>query len=106
MNSPAELERGQLKRLEIMSVIEATTLVVLVFVMMPAKHLFDWPLGSRILGPVHGMAFLAYVWTVLQTVSGGGWSGRDTTRLFLSAFIPMAGYFNIPWLQKRMAKDA
>lgn len=95
------LERGQLKRLEILSIAEATTLAVLVCVAVPAKHLYGWPLGSRILGPVHGIAFLAYMWTALQTVSGGGWRGRDTARLFVVAFVPFAGYFNIPWLRRR-----
>ena len=95
------LEQDQLKRLELLSIIEATTLVVLVCVAVPAKHLYDWPLGTRILGPVHGLAFLAYIWTALQTASGGGWSKRDTARLFLVAFLPFAGYFNISWLRRR-----
>lgn len=101
--SPAgpNLEHQQLKRLELMSILEATTLVLLVCFAVPAKHLFGWPLGSRILGPIHGMAFLAYVWTALQTVTGGGWKPRDMARLFIVAFIPFAGYFNIPWLRKR-----
>jgi integral membrane protein len=104
--SQAATERTQLKRLEIMSLIEATTLVVLVFVMVPAKHLFGWPLGSRILGPVHGLAFLSYVWTALQTVSGGGWTRRDIARVFVVALIPLAGYFNILWLRLRMVERA
>lgn len=104
--SPAgiRLEHQQLKRLEIMSLVEATTLVLLVFVTAPAKHLLDWPLGSRLLGPVHGVAFLVYLWVALQTVAGGGWRRRDAARLFLVAFIPLAGFFNIPWLRSRMAE--
>jgi integral membrane protein len=95
------LEREQLKRLEILSIIEATTLVLLVCVAVPLKHVVGWPLGSRILGPTHGIAFLAYTWTVLQTVAGGGWRRRDMTRLFIVAFIPFAGFFNLSWLRKR-----
>src|SRR5262245_26328387 len=97
----SRLEREQLKRLEILSIIEATTLVLLVCVAVPLKHGFGWPLGSRILGPIHGIAFLAYTWTALQTVAGGGWRGREIGRLFVVAFLPFAGYFNIPWLRKR-----
>jgi integral membrane protein len=98
-----DLERAQLKRLEVLSIAEATTLVLLVCVAVPLKHLFSWPLGSRVLGPVHGLAFLAYSWTALQTVAAGGWHGRDTARLFVVAFLPFAGYFNIPWLRKKAA---
>jgi integral membrane protein len=98
-----ELERDQLKRLEVLSIAEATTLVLLVCVAVPLKHLFDWPMGSRVLGPVHGLAFLAYSWTALQTVAAGGWRGRDAARLFIVAFLPFGGYFNIPWLRKKAA---
>ncbi len=95
------LEHDQLKRLELFSIIEATTLVLLVCVAVPLKHIYDWPLGSKILGPIHGIAFLAYSWTVLQTVAAGGWRGRDITRLLVVAFVPFAGYFNIAWLRRK-----
>jgi integral membrane protein len=99
----SRLEREQLKQLEILSLIEATTLVMLVCVAVPLKHLFDWPLGSRILGPVHGIAFIAYTWTALQTVAGGDWRGADIARLFIVALFPFAGYLNIPWLRRKAA---
>lgn len=99
--APHGLERDQLRRLEILSIVEATTLVLLVCVAVPLKHLFAWPIGSQILGPVHGLAFLVYGWTALQTVAGGGWRGREVVRLFIVAFVPFAGYFNIAWLRRR-----
>lgn len=97
--STFELE--QLKRLKILSIIEATTLVLLVCVAVPLKHVSGWPLGSQILGPIHGIVFLSYTWTALQTVAAGGWQGRDMARLFLVAFLPFAGYFNLSWLRQR-----
>ncbi|MFQ3788998.1 DUF3817 domain-containing protein [Halomonas sp. A29] len=96
-------EREQLKRLEVLSIIEATTLVLLVCVAVPLNHIVGLPLGSRILGPVHGVAFLAYTWTALQTVAGGGWRGRDMARLFIVAFLPFAGFSNLSWLRQRAA---
>jgi len=99
----AAFEREQLRRLEFLSIAEATTLVLLVCIAVPLKHAFGWPLGSRLLGPIHGFAFLAYNWIALQTVAGGGWSRRDAARLFLVSFLPFAGYFNIGLLRRRGA---
>lgn len=95
------LEHEQLKRLETASLFEATTLALLVCIAVPAKHVFHWPLGTQFLGPVHGLAFLLYLWTALQTISGGGWSTGDRLRLFLVAFIPFAGFFNIFWIRNK-----
>ena len=97
------LERQQLIRLERFSIVEATTLVLLVGIAVPLEHGLGWPLGVRILGPIHGLCFLAYSWLAVQTVAGGGWRPRDAVRLFVVAFIPLAGYFNLAWLRCRAA---
>ncbi len=97
------LEIAQLRRLEIASLIEASTLVVLVGVAVPLKYLGHYDVAVRIMGPAHGLAFLAYVWTALQTVAGGGWSPRATARLFLTAFIPFAGFTMPRFLHARAA---
>lgn len=95
------LERTQRQRLAVLSILEATTLVLLIGVAAPLKHFFGWPLGSRILGPIHGVAFLAFTWSALQTGTGGGWKRSDVARLLLGAFVPFAGFFNFLWLQRR-----
>lgn len=97
------LELMQLRRLELLSMLEATTLAALVSIAVPLKYLGHDPLAVQILGPLHGLAFLTYVWTALQTVSGGGWSSRAATRLFLTAFIPFAGFTTPAFLRKRAA---
>lgn len=100
----SQIEVAQLRRLEVVSIAEATTLVVLVGLAVPLKYLAGWDLGVRLMGPVHGIAFLAYIWTVLQTVAGGGWSFIDVVRLFLVSFIPLAGFSNIPFISRRITQ--
>ncbi len=97
------IERAQLRRLEIASFAEATTLVLLVCVAVPLKHLAGYPLGVRVMGPVHGLAFLSYVWIAVQTVSGGGWSAIEAARLFVGAFVPFGGFLNLPFLARKVA---
>ena len=98
------LEMGQLRRLKIVSMLEATTLLLLVGVAVPLKHVAGWRMGVTMMGPVHGLAFLAYVWTAIQTVAGGGWSSRDIARLLVVAFIPFGGYANLAFLKRKAAQ--
>jgi integral membrane protein len=100
----ANIEQSQLRALEIFSVVEATTLVLLLLIAVPLKHVGGWDLGVRIMGPVHGLAFLAYVWTAVQTVAGGGWRRSEIVRLFVVAFIPFGGFFNLPFLFRKAAE--
>ena len=95
------VELSQLRRLEIASFAEATTLVLLVCVAVPLKHLSGDSLAVRVMGPIHGLAFLAYVWMAVQTVAGGGWGAADAFRLFVGALVPFGGFCNLPFLQRR-----
>ena len=94
-------ELAQLRYLEVASLVEASTLVLLVGVAVPLKHLAGLPLAVTLLGPLHGLAFAAYVWTVLQTVVGGGWRRSEWLRLVVTAFVPFAGYANLPLIRKK-----
>jgi integral membrane protein len=67
---------------------------VLVFVAVPLKHLGGWDVGVRIVGPVHGFAFVAYLWNVWQTGTVAHWRNADLARLIVSAFVPLGGFLN------------
>ena len=95
------LERAQLRRLEAASLVEATTLLLLVGVAVPLRHLAGQPGAVTVMGPVHGLAFAAYVWTVLQTTAGGGWHRREWLRLLATAFVPFAGFANLPLIRRK-----
>ena len=101
-----DIEQAQLRRLHAVSWIEGTTLATLVCIAVPLKHLAGWPLVSSALGPVHGLAFLAYLWTVVETVSGGGWSKREIARLVAVAFVPFGGFTNGSLLRRKAASFA
>lgn len=96
-------ERAQLRRLALASLAEAATLVALLLVAVPLKHHAGRPGAVAILGPVHGLAFLAYCWVAAETVAGGGWTRREAGRLFLAALVPFGGLTNGPLLRRKAA---
>jgi integral membrane protein len=99
--SHAAEELGQLRRMRVASVAEGCTLLVLVAV--PLKHLGGHPIATAIMGPVHGMAFLLYVWMLIQTVSGAAFPRRDVVRMVLAAFVPFGAFLNERILRRRQA---
>lgn len=98
MQSPSTL-----RHLEIASVIEGTTLVLLLGIAVPLKHLGGWPIGVQVLGPLHGLALLIYLWIAIQAVTGAGWSRGDLMRVFLLAALPLGGFFNAAFLSRKIA---
>jgi integral membrane protein len=96
-------ERTQLRWMRAVSLLEGSTLLLLLLVAVPLKHLAGMPAATHIMGPIHGLAFLAYLWMLIQTVSGGGWSRSETTRLVVAALIPFGAFVNERALARRQA---
>ncbi|KVL22704.1 DUF3817 domain-containing protein [Burkholderia sp. MSMB1826] len=94
-------DRNALRNLQYLSLLEATTLVVLVCVAVPLKHLAGYPVAVSIMGPVHGVAFVMYGWAVVGTASSGLWSKGEVVRLVLSAVVPFAGLASAGWIARR-----
>jgi integral membrane protein len=102
MTSPQRAEeRSQLKWMRAISLIEGSTLLLLVLVAVPLKHLAGLAVATRIMGPIHGLAFLAYIWMLIQLVSSGGWSRSEVSRLAVAAFVPFGGFVNARALSRR-----
>ena len=101
MSASSDDDRRQLGRMRIASILEATTLAILVFIAVPLKHLFGMPQVVSVMGPIHGLAFLFYIWMLIQSHFQIGWSGREWVRMILCAFIPLAGFVNERLLKHR-----
>ncbi len=88
--------------LRVASLLEATTLAVLAFVAVPMKHLAGMDAATRVIGPLHGAAFLFYVWALIQVAAAGGWRRAEVARMCIVACIPAAGFLNQPWLARKI----
>ena len=75
----------------------------LVCIAVPLKHLAGYPAATSVLGPIHGVAFLVYVWMVIQTVSGGGWSRAEITRLLVASIVPFGAFVTVRLLERKEA---
>ena len=78
---------------------EATTFLLLLGASY-MKRAHDEPIGVEILGPIHGILFIAYVVMALALRDQCGWSGKTTLLILLGAVVPFGGYFVDRWLER------
>jgi integral membrane protein len=109
MADPSTLTQNQalaqtaLRQLRIAALVEGGTLVTLVCIGLPLKYGAGLREATAILGPVHGIAFVAYLWLVLSSRAVLGWTNAEMARLILPAFIPFGTFFNIGFLRRKAA---
>lgn len=92
-----------LRRLRLAGWAEGVTLLLLLGVAVPLKHLAGWPQGVSLMGPVHGLAFMTYLACAVEAVSGGGWTRAQAARLLGASMIPFGTFLNDRWLAARQA---
>lgn len=81
-------------RLRFTGILEGISLLMLIFITVPLKYLFDLPQGSAIIGPIHGFLFLLYIGLVLLVASEKGWKfGSVTWKLLLASFLPFGTFY-------------
>lgn len=83
---------------------EAATLLALVLIAVPLKHLAGMEAATRIMGPIHGLTFLAFGWVIVRSWSEGLISSRDAARLFVGACLPLGGIVNERWLRLKLSE--
>ncbi len=89
------------RSLRIIAAVEASSLVLLVCVAVPLKHLGGMPMAVQWLGPVHGAVFVLYCWMVVRLASSQGWKAAEVIRLVLAAMVPFVGFTSVAWLARK-----
>jgi integral membrane protein len=92
-----------LDHLRLAALFEGLTLLGLLGIAVPLKHLAGMPLVVSIAGPIHGLAFLAYLWLTINIAAGANWSARDVSRLLAAAFVPFGFVATLRFIRKRRA---
>lgn len=95
---PPSLERT----FRITALAEATSFIALL-VATYVKYGHDEPAGVQVLGPLHGLLFVAYVLLALKLAPRAGWSARTTLWILAGAVLPFGGFVVDRWLARRSA---
>lgn len=84
-------------RLRIIAILEGISLLTLVFIAVPMKHMMDNPAFVKVIGPVHGALFLLFLFNTLSVGVEQNWKFKETTwKVLLACMIPF-GTFYIDW---------
>lgn len=81
-------------RIRLIGLLEGISLLVLIFIAVPAKHFFGEPTLVRLIGPVHGLLFLLFVLNTLHVGLEQRWTFKSTTwKVLLSCLIPFGTFY-------------
>ena len=57
---------SDLKRFRLINKIEGYSYLILLFIAMPLKYLFELPIATKVAGMFHGILFMAFMYQLLE----------------------------------------
>ena len=90
-----QLIKTNIGRLRIIAFLEGLSLILLVFVAVPLKYVAGNPVGSEVLGPIHGALFLLFILNTISVAIEYDWGlfSKKTWLVFLSSFVPFGTFY-------------
>ncbi|NMH28969.1 DUF3817 domain-containing protein [Flavobacterium silvaticum] len=91
-----------LKFFKIVALLEGISLLLLFFVAMPLKYVWDKPEYVRTVGMAHGLLFILYIILAFMLKSERGWNSKQFALVCFASVLPF-GTFYIDWKYLRSA---
>jgi integral membrane protein len=89
-----QLLKTKVGRLRLLGYLEGISLLVLVLVAVPMKYVWDNPLGTKLIGLIHGALFLLFVFNALSVGVEYQWKFKTTTwKVLLACIIPFGTFY-------------
>ena len=81
-------------RLRLLAILEGLSLLVLVFVSVPLKYIFGVTQLSSVLGPIHGVLFLLFIFNTIGAGIEYNWKFKQTTwKVLIACIIPFGTFY-------------
>ncbi len=94
LNSP-------LNRFRFVALAEGWSFIFLLFIAMPLKYGFDFPLPVKFGGWIHGLLFVLYGFTLIHVWADRRWSLGKAVLAFFVSFIPFGTF----WFDRRIRNE-
>ncbi len=81
-----------LKRFRKISIVEGLSFLILLFIAMPLKYVFDMPMAVKVVGWAHGVLFVLYIYVIFPTARKLDWSFSKTLLGLIAAVLPFGPF--------------
>jgi len=86
-----------IKTFKIIAILEGVSLLMILFITMPLKYVFDQGLPNQIIGMGHGFLFLAYVVLAILVKSELNWNFKTFLIVLACSVIPFGTF----WMERK-----
>lgn len=86
------MQKSSVSLLRKVGLLEGVSLLVLLFVAMPLKYIWQQPGAVKVVGWIHGALFVLFMLLVLRVYEQKGWPFKKVVYAFVAAFLPFGTF--------------
>jgi len=94
---------SELQKFKLINKIEGISFLILLFVAMPLKYSFGFPIATKIAGMIHGLFVFAYIYQVIEAKKEAGLTGKEIAIYTILSLIPFGSIYTDRELTKKIS---
>jgi len=93
---------SELQKFKFINKIEGISYILLLFVAMPLKYSFGYPIATKIMGSIHGVLVFAFIYQIIEAKKDAGFTLKETAIYSILSLIPFGSFYTDKLLAKKM----
>jgi len=85
--------KDSVKKFGLINTVEGYSYLLLLFVAMPMKYLMGIAIATKIVGMIHGILFIGFIFLLIEAWQSAKWSMKETVIFFIASLIPFGTFF-------------
>ncbi|MEA1953263.1 MAG: DUF3817 domain-containing protein [Campylobacterota bacterium] len=97
---------SELKKFRLINKIEGYSFIILLFIAMPLKYSFGFPIATKIAGMTHGILFMGFVYQLLEAMKDVPFSKKESLIYFILSLVPFGSFYTEKLCKEKEPKVA
>ena len=84
---------SELQKFRLINKIEGISFIIVIFIAMPLKYSFGFPIATKIAGMIHGVLFMAFVYQLLEAMKDVPFNKKEALIYFILSLVPFGSFY-------------
>jgi len=96
---------SELKKFRFINKVEGISFIILLFIAMPLKYQFGYPIATKIAGMAHGLLVFTFIYQIIEAKREAGFTLKETALYVLLSLVPFGSFYTDKLLAKKMITE-
>ena len=93
---------SEIQKFRLINKIEGISFIILLFIAMPLKYSFGYPIATKIVGMLHGLLVFAFIYQIIEAKKEAGFTLKETALYSILSLIPFGSFYTDKLLVKKI----